>query len=140
MLDKKSLILAAIEARKSAYTPYSKFKVGAALLTHDGKVYQGCNIECASYSPTTCAERTALVKAVSDGYKKFSSIAIVGGPEEETNVFSNYASPCGVCRQYLREFCEPKEMKVIVAKSENESQTYTLDELLPLSFGPENLK
>lgn len=140
MLHKKDLILSAIEARKNAYTPYSKFKVGAALLTSDNKIYQGCNIECASYSPTTCAERTALVKAISDGYKKFYAIAILGGPEEESNVFSNYAFPCGVCRQYLREFCDPKEIKIIVAKSENESQTYTLDELLPLSFGPENLK
>ena len=140
MLDEKVLILSAIEARKSSYTPYSKFKVGASLLTKDGKIYQGCNIECASYTPTTCAERTALLKAVSEGHREFSAIAIVGGPEEETDIFSDYAAPCGVCRQYLREFCNPKEMKVIIAKSENESKTFTLEELLPISFGPDNLK
>lgn len=140
MLDEKVLILSAIEARKSSYTPYSNFKVGAALLTKDGKIYQGCNIECASYTPTTCAERTALLKAVSEGHREFSAIAVVGGPDEEIDVFSNYAAPCGVCRQYLREFCNPKEMKVIIAKSENESKTFTLEELLPVSFGPDNLK
>lgn len=140
MLDEKVLILSAIEARKSSYTPYSNFRVGAALLTKDGKIYQGCNIECASYTPTTCAERTALLKAVSEGHREFSAIAVVGGPDEEIDVFSNYATPCGVCRQYLREFCNPKEMKVIIAKSENESKTFTLEELLPVSFGPDNLK
>ncbi len=139
-MDEKELVFLAIEARKKSYTPYSKFKVGAALLTKNGRVYQGCNIECASYSPTTCAERTALLKAVYDGNLEFSAIAIVGGPETQSDVFSDYSPPCGVCRQFLREFCDPKNMKVIVAKSLDDIKTFTLEELLPLSFGPDNLK
>ena len=139
-MDEKELVFLAIEARKKSYTPYSKFKVGAALLTKNGRVYQGCNIECASYSPTTCAERTALLKAVYDGNLEFSAIAIVGGPETQSDIFSDYSPPCGVCRQFLREFCDPKNMKVIVAKSQHDIKIFTLEELLPLSFGPDNLK
>ncbi len=139
-MDEKELVFLAIEARKKSYTPYSKFKVGAALLTKNGRVYQGCNIECASYSPTTCAERTALLKAVYDGNLEFSAIAIVGGPETQSDIFSDYSPPCGVCRQFLREFCDPKNMKVIVAKSLDDIKIFTLEELLPLSFGPDNLK
>ena len=139
-MDEKELVFLAIEARKKSYTPYSKFKVWAALLTKNGRVYQGCNIECASYSPTTCAERTALLKAVYDGNLEFSAIAIVGGPETQSDIFSDYSPPCGVCRQFLREFCDPKNMKVIVAKSLDDIKIFTLEELLPLSFGPDNLK
>lgn len=139
-MDEKELVFLAIEARKKSYTPYSKFEVGAALLTKNGRVYQGCNIECASYSPTTCAERTALLKAVYDGNLEFSAIAIVGGPETQSDIFSDYSPPCGVCRQFLREFCDPKNMKVIVAKSLDDIKIFTLEELLPLSFGPDNLK
>lgn len=140
MINDKELIKTAIEARKDAYTPYSKYKVGAALVTKDGTIYKGCNIECAAYSACTCAERTALIRAIADGHRIITAVAVVGGNEDETDNFSNYAAPCGVCRQYLREFCDPKKTKVIVGKSENDFKTFTLDEMLPLSFGPDNLK
>ncbi len=140
MLDEKKLISEALEARTHAYTPYSKYKVGAALLTKDSKIYKGCNIESAAYSVTTCAERTALLKAVSEDNREFSAIAIVGGPEEEKDILSELAPPCGVCRQYLREFCDPKQLKVILAKSIDDYKVFTLEDLLPMSFGPDHLK
>lgn len=134
----EELVGLAIEARKSAYTPYSKFKVGAALLTEDGRVIKGCNIENAAYGPTNCAERTAFFKAVSEGIMNFKAIAIVGGDESEIDEFSNYAYPCGVCRQVMREFCSGN-FEIIVGKSVKEFKVFTLDELLPCGFGPENL-
>ena len=121
-----------------AYTPYSHFQVGAALLTKDGKVYTGCNVENAAYTPTNCAERTAFFKAVSEGEREFSAIAIVGGAEDAKEL--NYCSPCGVCRQVMMEFCNPKTFEVIMGKSETEYQVMTLEEVLPLGFGPDNLK
>lgn len=133
------LIENAIEARKMAYTPYSKYKVGAALLSSDNKIIKGCNIENAAYGPTNCAERTAFFKAVSEGVKEFSAIAIVGGLENETDLFSGYAFPCGVCRQVMREFCD-SEFEIVVARSTDDYKVYTLGELLPESFGPDNLK
>lgn len=136
----KILIKEALKARKNAYTPYSKFNVGAALLTFDGKIYSGFNIENAAYSVCNCAERTALFRAVFDGYRKFKAIAVVGAKSEENGeVLSNYAPPCGMCRQALREFCDPNEFKVILAKSEDEFKIFTLNDLLPESFGPEHL-
>ena len=135
----EQLIENAIEARKMAYTPYSKYKVGAALLSNDNKIIKGCNIENAAYGPTNCAERTAFFKAVSEGVKEFSAIAIVGGLENETDLFSGYAFPCGVCRQVMREFCD-SEFEIVVARSTNDYKVYTLGELLPESFGPDNLK
>ncbi len=135
----EQLIENAIEARKMAYTPYSKYKVGAALLSSDNKIIKGCNIENAAYGPTNCAERTAFFKAVSEGVKKFSAIAIVGGLENETDLFSGYAFPCGVCRQVMREFCD-SEFEIVVARSTDDYKVYTLGELLPESFGPDNLK
>lgn len=129
-MDKQDLIEQAIKAREKAYTPYSKFKVGAAVLTKSGKVFTGCNIESASYTPTICAERTALSKAVSEGEREFQSIAIVGS--------SDYTFPCGVCRQMIREF--GKDIEIIVANNVNDYKTFTLEELLPNSFGPEDLK
>lgn len=138
MIDYSMLVKEALEARKKAYTPYSKFKVGAALLTKDGNIVRGCNIENAAYSPTNCAERTAIFKAVSEGIMDFKAIAIVGGHETETDVLSDYAYPCGVCRQVMREFCEP-DFEVIVGKSVNEYKVFRLDEILPNGFGPENL-
>lgn len=135
----EQLIENAIEARKMAYTPYSKYKVGAALLSSDNKIIKGCNIENAAYGPTNCAERTAFFKAVSEGVKEFSAIAIVGGLENETDLFSGYAFPCGVCRQVMREFCD-SEFEIVVARSTNDYKVYTLGELLPESFGPDNLK
>lgn len=138
MIDYSMLVKEALEARKKAYTPYSKFKVGAALLTKDGNIVRGCNIENAAYSPTNCAERTAIFKAVSEGIMDFKAIAIVGGNESETDVLSDYAYPCGVCRQVMREFCE-SDFEVIVGKSVNEYKVFRLDEILPNGFGPENL-
>ncbi len=129
------LIAKAKEAREFAYTPYSKFKVGAALLTNMDEIYTGCNIENAAYSPGNCAERTAVFKAVSEGKTCFKAIAIIAGKDEITD----YTSPCGMCRQVLREFVNPKEFYVIMAKSEDDYKILSLEELLPMSFGPENL-
>lgn len=134
----KELITAAIEARRKSYSPYSHYQVGAALLTADGKMITGCNIENAAYGPSNCAERTAFFKAVSEGICDFSAIAIVGSPEGET--ISQYAYPCGVCRQVMREFCEPSQFQIIVAKAEDDYRVMTLAELLPESFGPENVR
>jgi len=138
-LDINKLIISAMEARKKAYVPYSRFKVGAAIATSDGKIYEGCNIECAAYSVCNCAERTALFRAVYDGYKSFSAIAVVGGKESEESELSSFCPPCGMCRQALREFCNPYEMKIILAKNLNDFKIYTLNEMLPESFGPDNL-
>ncbi len=130
------LMRLAEEARAYSYTPYSHFAVGAALLTKDGKVYTGCNIENASYTPTNCAERTAVFKAVSEGEREFTAIAVIGGPAGEKGRF---CAPCGVCRQVLREFCEPSSFRVLLGTTE-EVKTFTLEELLPTSFGPSDLK
>lgn len=133
----QQLIRAAFAARRFAYTPYSHFKVGAALLARNEQVFTGCNIESASYSPTNCAERTALFKAVSEGVTEFSAIAIVGSREGEVNRI--VTSPCGVCRQALFEFGGP-ELTVIMARSEEDYLETTLGELLPYGFGPKNLE
>lgn len=132
MFNKSELIQKAFEAQEFSYSPYSGFKVGAALLGRSGKIYTGCNIENAAYSPTNCAERTAFFKAVSEGEREFEAIVIVGGDD--------YCAPCGVCRQVMVEFCEPNEFKIILAKSMTEYKEYTLAELLPLSFSEANLK
>lgn len=134
----KELIGEAIEARRKSYSPYSHYQVGAALLTADGRIVTGCNIENAAYGPSNCAERTAFFKAVSDGLREFSAIAIVGSPEGE--VLTQYAYPCGVCRQVMMEFCEPESFQIIVAKSEEDYRVMTLSELLPEGFGPENVR
>lgn len=136
MIDKR-LIELAYEARERAYAPYSGFRVGAALLTKNGKVYLGCNIENASYSPTNCAERTAFFKAVSEGEREFSKIAIVGGAEGKDD--GAVCAPCGVCRQVMREFCDPKEFRVLLEDGKGGILNLTLEQLLPLGFGPENL-
>lgn len=125
------LISSALQARDKAYAPYSHFRVGAALLTKEGKIYQGCNIENASYGATNCAERTALFKAVSEGECAFAAIAIAGGLEGEE--ITEYAYPCGVCRQVMREFCDP-DFQVVVAMSEKEYQVMPLSALLPYCF------
>ena len=135
-INEKYLIEQAIEARSFAYTPYSHFQVGAALLTKQGKVYKGCNIENAAYTPSNCAERTAIFKAVSEGEREFAAIAIVGSMEGESNTLPT--GPCGMCRQVMAEFCS-LDMPVIIAKSPADYITMTLGELLPLSFGPANL-
>lgn len=135
-MQRSELVKLALEARESAYAPYSNFKVGAALLTKKGKVFLGCNIENAAYSPSNCAERTAFFKAVSECEKEFEAIAIVGGKDgEELEI----CAPCGVCRQVMMEFCDAETFEIILGRTENEYQKYTLKELLPLGFGPENL-
>lgn len=133
----RTLISAAIKARKLSYSPYSHYQVGAALLSEDGQVVTGCNIENAAYTPTNCAERTAFFKAVSEGCRDFRAIAIVGSPEGD--VLTQYAYPCGVCRQVMMEFCDPSDFQIIVAKSEDDYLVKTLRELLPEGFGPDNL-
>lgn len=133
--DIEELIETAITQLSYSYAPYSHFKVGAALETKDGTVYGGCNIENAAFGPGNCAERTAFFKAVSEGKKEFSRIAIVGGKEGD---LTDYCAPCGVCRQVMREFCPP-DFTIILAKSRTEWKAYTLAELLPEGFGPENL-
>lgn len=136
-MTKQELIRTAFAAREKAYAPYSRFKVGAALEAKDGRVFTGCNIESATYTPTCCAERTALVKAVSEGVREFSRIAIVGAAEGKVNTL--VTSPCGVCRQFLYEF-GGDELEVILAKSEEDYLEMTLGELLPIGFGPANLE
>ncbi|MBQ8228325.1 MAG: cytidine deaminase [Clostridia bacterium] len=129
MMNSKILIAKAVEAMENSYSPYSGFKVGAALLTKSGKVFTGCNIENASYSPTNCAERTAFFKAVSDGEREFTAIAVVGGKDGE---ISSFCSPCGVCRQVMTEFCE-KDFMIILFDGKT-TKAYTLEKLLPESF------
>ena len=137
-MDNLELLEEAKKARLKAYTPYSNFKVGAALLTKSGKVYLGCNIENATYTPTNCAERTAFFKAVSEGEREFEKIAIVGAKDgEDANVM---CSPCGVCRQVMLEFCDPKDFQIILANGENTCRVMTLEELLPCGFSSFNLK
>lgn len=126
------LIEAALKAGQRAYAPYSHYRVGAALLTAQGRIYQGCNIENASYGATNCAERTAFFKAVSEGERQFLAIAIVGGMEGKE--IGNYAYPCGICRQVMQEFCGP-DFQVIVGRSKEDYRILTLKELLPFGFG-----
>lgn len=137
--EEQRLIQGALEARKLAYTPYSHYKVGAALLTDSGEMILGGNIENASYGATNCAERTAIFKAVSEGYREFVAIAIAGGKEEERNQLSDYAYPCGICRQVMKEFCK-NEFLIYVVKSETNYRQHTLEELLPYGFGGEQLQ
>lgn len=133
----KELVQKAIKAMEQAYTPYSHFQVGAALLTQEGRIYTGCNIENAAYTPTNCAERTAFFKAVSEGERNFKAIAIVGG---KGGVLTTYTPPCGVCRQVMMEFCNPKTFRIFLAKSTEDIKEMTLGDLLPQGFGPMDLK
>ena len=133
----QSLIRDAFEAQKFAYVPYSRFHVGAALLGKNGMVYKGCNIENAGYTPTNCAERTALFKAVSEGEREFTAIAIAGGISGEAPV--EYAYPCGICRQVMQEFCRD-DFVIYVVNSEQDYQRYTLKELLPFGFGGDAIR
>lgn len=132
-MDYQKLIARAIEAKQSAYAPYSRFRVGAALLTKNGKVYTGCNVENVSFSATSCAERTAVCKAVSEGERDFVAIVINGDNND-------YLPPCGICRQVLAEFCDMQVFQVILANDEEDYQVVTLDKLLPGAFLAENLK
>lgn len=129
-MKETELISLAKKAAENAYTPYSGFKVGAALLCKSGKIYTGCNIENASFSPTNCAERTAFFKAVSEGERDFVSIAVVGGKDGD---FTDYCTPCGVCRQVMSEFCG-RDFRVILGKNGDDFRVITLRNLLPESF------
>lgn len=132
-MDYQVLIARAIEAKQSAYAPYSHFRVGAALLTKSGKIYTGCNVENVSFSATNCAERTAVYKAVSEGERDFVAIVVNGDNND-------YLPPCGICRQVLAEFCDMETFQVILANNEKDYQVATLDKLLPGAFLTENLK
>lgn len=134
----RELLIKAVEALDYSYSPYSSFAVGAALLDSKGKIWTGANIESASYSPTNCGERTALFKAVSEGVREFSALAVVGRKEGEETLAQDYAAPCGVCRQMLMEFCSPS-MPIILMKKDGKVQEWTLGELLPFSFTKKNL-
>ena len=136
-MDKTKLIQEAIKVLPTSYAPYSHFHVAAALLCRDQTIYTGINIENASYTPTVCAERSAFFRAVNEGKREFEAIAICGGKD---GIITDYCSPCGVCRQVMREFCDPETFKVILAKSPEEYKEFTLEELLPMGFGPENLQ
>ena len=133
----EKLIDTAIGQMSMAYTPYSHFDVGAALLTKDRKIYTGCNSENAGYTPSNCAERTAFFKAVSEGVREFEAICVAGGMNGEP---AEYTAPCGVCRQVMMEFCDPKTFQIILVKNREEYKIMTLEELLPMGFGPGSLK
>ena len=135
-MNREALVKTALGGLEKSYVPYSHFHVSAALLCTDGSIYTGNNIENAAYSATVCAERTAFFKAVSEGKRDFEAIAICGGAE---GVVKDYCPPCGVCRQVMREFCGP-DFKILLARSEDDVKEYTLKQLLPESFGPDNLK
>ena len=135
-IDASALADAAKSAMEHAYAPYSGFRVGAALLGRSGKIYTGCNVENASYSVTNCAERTAFFKAVSEGEREFSAIAVVGGPSEAPPV--DFCFPCGVCRQVIAEFCS-RDFKIYIAKNTEEIKEYSLDDILPYAFTEKDL-
>ena len=130
------LLKKAKEMLSFSYTPYSNFKVGAALLGKSGKIYGGCNIENAAYGPSNCAERTAFFNAVSSGERQFDAIAIVGGPDGK---IKDFCPPCGVCRQVMMEFCKPKEFVILLQNANGETKEFTLEQMLPLGFGPADL-
>lgn len=132
----RQLIRTAKEQLAYSYTPYSGFKVGAALLAKNGRIYTGCNIENAAYTPTNCAERTAFFKAVSEGVREFDAICIVGG---KNGRITEYTPPCGVCRQVMMEFCDPEEFEILLALGETDYISYHLKDMLPMGFGPGNL-
>ncbi len=134
MNTEKELVKAAYEAQKYSYSPYSGFEVGAALLGKNGKIYLGCNIENAAYSPSNCAERTAFFKAISEGCQEFEAIAIVGNKKGEKG---DFCPPCGVCRQVMAEFCDPESFRIILGRSGEEYYSCFLKDLLPLGFGSE---
>ena len=137
-MDKRLLVQKALEARKNAYVPYSGYAVGAAVLTASGKIYTGCNIENAAYSPSNCGERTAIFKAVSEGEREITAVAVAAAKQELDAPLPEFTSPCGVCRQVIAEFATP-DIPVILAKSVDEFVEYKLSELLPFSFTSKNL-
>jgi cytidine deaminase len=139
-MDYKEIIETALKMRERSYVPYSAFAVGAGLMTKEGKVYGGCNIENAGYSPTNCAERTAFFKAISEGECEFKAIAIAGGPKDMDAGEIDFCPPCGVCRQVMMEFCDYETFEIVLVRSESDYKVYTLKDLMPLGFGPGNLE
>lgn len=137
-MNKCELISQALTARENAYAPYSHYAVGAAVVGESGRVYTGCNIENASYPAGICAERTAIFKAISEGERKVTMIALVAAEETKSAPLPEYPSPCGICRQVMAEFCEESAL-ILLAKSEDDFLEYRLGELLPLSFTAKNL-
>ena len=138
-MDKETierLVAHALEMVPRAYAPYSRFQVGAAVLAASGKIYGGANVENASYPAGICAERSAIAQAISAGERKLAAIAICGGKD---GAIADFCAPCGICRQTMREFCDPEEFRVVVARSTSDYKIYSLDQLLPESFGPEAL-
>lgn len=136
MIDKTGLIQAAFDCLENSYAPYSGFNVAAAVLAGSGKIYTGVNVENASYPAGICAERNALFHAAACGERVMTAIAIIGGKDFTP---TDYCAPCGICRQVMREFCDPREMTVLLARSVSDYKEYTLEQLLPESFGPEML-
>lgn len=136
-VSNEALVQLAIEARNHAYVPYSHYAVGAALLCSDGTVYGGANLENAAYTPSNCAERTAFFRAVFEGRRDFVAIAVVGGPEGEPP--TAWCTPCGVCRQVIREWCDPATFRIVLGKADAAPREYLLQDILPMGFGPEDL-
>ena len=134
--DRRELIRRALEQQPAAYAPYSGYQVAAAVLMDSGRIYTGVNVENASYPAGICAERNAIFHAAACGERKIIAIAVVGGKQGDNR---KIATPCGICRQVMREFCDPKEMRVLLARTPEDYKEMTLEELLPESFGPENL-
>ena len=136
-MDNMELLQEAKAAREKAYAPYSRHRVGAALLTKNGTVYHGCNIENAGFTPTVCAERTAFFKAVYEGERDFDKIAVVGAVHDE--LLDRMCAPCGVCRQVMMEFCDPETFRIVMADGKDGCIEVLLKDLLPYGFGPGNL-
>ena len=134
--DRGELIRRALEQQPAAYAPYSGYQVAAAVLMDSGKIYTGVNVENASYPAGICAERNAISHAAACGERKIIAIAVVGGKQGDNR---KIATPCGICRQVMREFCDPKEIRVLLARTPEDYKEMTLEELLPESSGPENL-
>jgi cytidine deaminase len=137
IMDYKQLIEIAFEMRENAYAPYSGFKSGAALLTADGDVFTGCNIEVASFTPSVCAGHSAFINAISNGVKNFKALAIIGGADDSDEF--DYCPPSGVCRQVIQEFCNPEEFVVILARNINDFAVYTFEDIFPIAFSKKTL-
>ncbi|MBR0399239.1 MAG: cytidine deaminase [Mogibacterium sp.] len=139
--EKHRLISAAVSARTNAYAPYSRFKVGAAVMASSGRIYSGAYVENASYPCGICAERNAIAHAAAEGERVILAVALTGGPEDKhaAKEAQDYCTPCGICRQFMREFADPAELIVISARSETDYRERTLEQLLPESFGPDSM-
>ena len=136
-MDYKKLVQIAFEVRENAYAPYSGFKSGAALLTKDGEVFTGCNIEIASFTPSVCAGHASFINAINAGQREFVALAIVGGPDDLE--FLDFCPPSGVCRQVIQEFCDNTDFEIILARSVNEFTVFSFVDLFPVAFSKKNV-